>query len=159
MSNTHPVIEEFIEKRGFNLSQLKRGSLSDLPNPDFIPNIIKFEEYLDSIKRWNSKVIIAGDGDFDGVSSSTILYKTLKELDLNVEVDIAKRKDGYGLTKPMIDRIEKRGADSIITTDCGITQDEEIQYAEDKGIEVFVLDHHNRSVSYTHLTLPTTPYV
>lgn len=142
----HPIIEKFVKKRGFEVKDLIKYNREDLPNPEFIPNIGKFKEVLESAKRWNSQIILFGDFDMDGITSSTIYYKTLQELGLNIDCMISTRqRDGYGLSKAAIDEIDRQGHSLIITTDCGITQDEEIQYAEDKGIEVFVLDHHNRS--------------
>lgn len=103
------------------------------------------KERLEISSGWGEKIIVFGDYDFDGTSSSAILYKTFKELGLNVDCMISTRsRDGYGLSKSAINEIKEGNYDLIITTDCGITQDKEIEYASKLGIDIFVCDHHNR---------------
>lgn len=143
----HPIVEKFINKRNIDKDLFKDLTKSKLPSPHLIPNIDKLEQVLEDIKTWGSKVVIVSDYDFDGTSSAAILYETFKELEINVEVIVTNRKrDGYGLSNKVIDIVDEREFDLIITTDCGITQDEEIEYARLLGIDVFVLDHHNRRV-------------
>ena len=89
------------------------------------------------------KVIIYGDYDVDGITSTTVLKKFLGERGLEVDWYIPNRlNEGYGLNKNAIDYINKKGYTLIITVDCGISAIEEIQYAVNLGIEVIVTDHH-----------------
>ena len=144
--NLHPVVEEIMEERNINIPKMTNLSLDNLPSPSLIPGVQHFKEVLDECKLWGSKVCIYNDYDFDGTSSAAILYKTLKEINIDVtDLTSTRERDGYGLSEAAIDEINDMNCDLIITTDCGITADKEIEYANELGMSVFVLDHHNRN--------------
>lgn len=89
------------------------------------------------------KVIIYGDYDVDGITSTSVLKKFLEERNLHVGTYIPNRlNEGYGLNKVAIEKIAKDGYKLIITVDCGISGIEEIDYAKEMGIETIVTDHH-----------------
>lgn len=89
------------------------------------------------------KIIIYGDYDVDGITSTTVLKKYLQERGGIVNTYIPNRlNEGYGLNKEAIKKIKEMGTDLIITVDCGISGIEEVKYAKELGIEVIVTDHH-----------------
>lgn len=89
------------------------------------------------------KVIIYGDYDVDGITSTMVLKKFLDEHGLLVDYKIPNRLyEGYGLNKNSIKQISDDGYKLIITVDCGISGIEEIDYANRLGMEVIVTDHH-----------------
>ena len=97
------------------------------------------------IKAINNKemVTIYGDYDVDGITSITVLKSFLSDLGLECSAYIPDRlEEGYGLNKNAIDSILKKGCDLMITVDCGISGNEEIDYANSLGIETIVTDHH-----------------
>jgi len=98
---------------------------------------------FDAIEK-KEKIVIHGDYDADGVSASTILMTTLKNLGATeVEVFLPHRElDGYGLNGRTVELLHKEGAKIIITCDCGISNTPEITRAEELGINVIVTDHH-----------------
>lgn len=97
---------------------------------------------ISHIKKGN-KIVIYGDYDADGVTSSVILFETLKILQAKVEVYLPDRvTEGYGLNLSAIDQIVEQGFSLIITVDNGIRNKEEVKYAISKGLEVIVTDHH-----------------
>ncbi|MBQ1948851.1 MAG: single-stranded-DNA-specific exonuclease RecJ [Treponema sp.] len=92
------------------------------------------------------KVLIFGDKDVDGVTSTAILYGYLKSQGLDVQWRIPTGDDSYGLTIEAIDDFIKstEGYGSlIITVDCGISCVQETAYAKQQGIDVIITDHHN----------------
>lgn len=94
----------------------------------------------------NEKILIFGDKDVDGVTSTAILYSYLKKQNLDVQWRLPVGEDAYGLSIEAIDDFIKStdGYGSlIITVDCGISNVKEIAYARNKGIDVIVTDHHN----------------
>ena len=96
-----------------------------------------------AIKK-NEKITIHGDYDADGVSASTILYTTLKQLGAT-ELDVFlphRELDGYGLNLKTIDLLKTQGTSVIITCDCGVSNTEEITKAQNLGIDVIITDHH-----------------
>ena len=88
-------------------------------------------------------ILIYGDYDADGITSTTVLKKYLQERGGIVNTYIPNRLDeGYGLNKEAIKKIKDMGTDLIITVDCGISGIEEVEYAKELGLEVIVTDHH-----------------
>lgn len=91
------------------------------------------------------QIIVFGDYDVDGITGSAILWETLFALHANVMPYIPHRIDeGYGLTKIGIDNIEKKfeKIGLIITVDNGIVANEAVDFANSKGIDVIITDHH-----------------
>jgi len=89
------------------------------------------------------KVIIYGDYDVDGITSTMVLKKFLDEHGLEVGYRIPNRlNEGYGLNLNAVKEIADSGYNLIITVDCGISGIEEIKYAYELGMEVIVTDHH-----------------
>lgn len=98
---------------------------------------------LDGIAR-NEKIIIYTDYDCDGIPGGVILHDFFKKINYqNVSNYIPHRhKEGYGLHIDAINRFVEQGATLLITADLGITNIKEVAYAEEKGINVVLTDHH-----------------
>ncbi|MCR5218753.1 single-stranded-DNA-specific exonuclease RecJ [Treponema sp.] len=104
------------------------------------------EDAVDRIleaKEEGEKVLIFGDRDVDGVTSTTVLYDCLTSMGMDVRYRLPSGDDAYGLSIQAVDDFEKEGGTLIITVDCGISNVQEIAYACDKGMDVIVADHHN----------------
>lgn len=92
------------------------------------------------------RIVIYGDYDVDGITSTSLMMKVIGSLTDNVTYYIPSRLDeGYGLHKESIDRIHEDGGELIVTVDCGSVSREETAYAHSLGIETLVTDHHNVS--------------
>jgi len=97
---------------------------------------------IDHIKKGNP-IVVYGDYDADGVTSSVILLETLKILHATAEVYLPDRvSEGYGLNKTAINQIVAQGFKLLITVDNGIRNHAEIAYAKSKGLDIIVTDHH-----------------
>ena len=84
-----------------------------------------------------------GDYDVDGVTSVCTLYLYLKSKGANVEYYIPNRSgEGYGVSVSAIDGFAENGTTLIITVDTGITANDEVAYAKEKGIDFLITDHH-----------------
>ena len=97
------------------------------------------------IKAINNKerILIYGDYDVDGITSTTVLKKYFIDRGITVDTYIPNRlHEGYGLNKNAIDKIKEKNIDLIITVDCGISAIEEIDYAISLGMDIIVTDHH-----------------
>ncbi len=89
-------------------------------------------------------VVIFGDYDADGVTSTAILKETLDNLGIKSHVHIPdKKKDGYSMNPKAVEEFKEIGAKLIITVDCGITNKKEIKKASRYGIDTIVIDHHH----------------
>ena len=104
------------------------------------------EKGVDRVKRAvdnNEKVMIYGDYDVDGISSTCIMFMYLKTLNLDVCYYIPDRfEEGYGINKEAIKKAKEKNIDLIITVDTGITAVEETAYAKELGIDIIITDHH-----------------
>lgn len=96
---------------------------------------------IDAIQN-KEKILIYGDYDCDGVTSTALLYLFLKEMDADVSYYIPSRAVGYGMNCQSIEQIARDEVKLIITVDNGINANEEIDYANSLGIDTVVTDHH-----------------
>jgi len=120
------------------------------------PGIIKmsspyvFEDMQKTVNRINEAIekqehiVIYGDFDADGVTSTSLLYKTLKYSGADVGFYIPDRiKEGHGLNRAALCKlISQEKTKLLITVDCGITNFAEIKLAESLGTNVIITDHH-----------------
>ncbi|MGL6008116.1 MAG: single-stranded-DNA-specific exonuclease RecJ, partial [Culicoidibacterales bacterium] len=89
-------------------------------------------------------IIICGDYDVDGMSATTIVLQTLRQLGAQADFIIPNRFiDGYGINERIVDEAQERGAKVIITVDNGIAALTAVQYAQSLGIDVIITDHHD----------------
>jgi len=90
------------------------------------------------------RITVHGDYDVDGMASTAILVRALRELGADVGWFLPSRtEDGYGLSAATVERLAARGTRLLITVDCGITAVEEVAAARAAGIDVVVTDHHS----------------
>jgi single-stranded-DNA-specific exonuclease len=100
------------------------------------------ERLIDALVQKES-ILIWGDYDVDGITSTAVLYFFLNNLGANVTYIIPDREiDGYGLSIEGIKEAKKSGVNLIITVDCGITSVEQADYANENGIDIIISDHH-----------------
>ncbi|MBM7620166.1 single-stranded-DNA-specific exonuclease [Bacillus tianshenii] len=90
-------------------------------------------------KREN--ILIFGDYDCDGITSTTIMYKGIKKFGGNVQFRLPLRSEGYGLSQTTIDELHD-SISLIITVDNGSSAHQAMTAAKKKGIDVIVTDHH-----------------
>ena len=115
----------------------------DFHNPFLFKGMdIAVERIIKAIKN-KEKILIYGDYDVDGITSTTVLKKYLMDRGISVDTYIPNRlHEGYGLNKNAINTIKERNIDLIITVDCGISAIEEVDYAVRLGMDIIVTDHH-----------------
>ena len=88
-------------------------------------------------------IAVFGDYDVDGITSTVLLLDYLKNCGAKCLRYIPRRiEDGYGLSKDAIQGLRDKGATLMITVDCGITGNEEVDFAASIGMDVVVTDHH-----------------
>jgi len=97
-----------------------------------------------------TKIVIYGDYDVDGIMSTVILYKVLHRAGANVDFYIPHRiEEGYGLNIPAIKRLREAGCELLLTVDNGISAIDEIAEANNLGMQVVVIDHHEPGFAQT----------
>ena len=113
-------------------------------DPFLLKDMEKAVERIINALNKNESIVIYGDYDVDGITSTTVLKKFLEERGMKVHYYIPNRLDeGYGLNKDAIDTIVKEyDAKILITVDCGISGIDEVEYLNSKGMDVIITDHH-----------------
>ncbi len=100
------------------------------------------ERILKAINK-KEKILVFGDYDVDGITSTALLMVSLLPLGANINFYLPNRvKDGYGLSKKIVKKAVNNGYDLIITVDNGITAINAAQVACDLGIDLIITDHH-----------------
>lgn len=142
-----PVIKELLIQRGINTSEEAQEFLSpsieNLIKPDKLSSIdIARDRILKAIAE-NEKILVYGDYDADGVSSTTVLIKALQELGADCEYYIPNRfTEGYGPNEAAFRQAYENGYRLIITVDTGIASVHEAEVAKELGIDLIITDHH-----------------
>lgn len=91
----------------------------------------------------NEKIVIYGDYDVDGITSTALLYDFLLSQGADIEYYIPDRKDeGYGINIMAVNKLIRAGMKLLITVDCGITAIGEVEFAKLQGTDVIITDHH-----------------
>ena len=132
-------IETIVEINKF-LNPLK----ASLSSPDVFVDLEKATKRISSAIENNEHITIYGDFDADGITSTSVLYLTLKEIGANVDYYIPERStESHGLnTKALVKIIAKKKSRLIITVDCGISNVNEINFAKGFKTDVIITDHH-----------------
>jgi len=116
---------------------------NDFYDPLLLPDIEKAIIRIEKAIKNQEKVIIYGDYDVDGITSITVLSKFLEERGLKTDYYIPNRLDeGYGLNNEAIKKFSEEKYTLMITVDCGISGNKEIDLANELGIETIITDHH-----------------
>ena len=142
-----PVIARLIRNReqitDEEIDVYLHGKLRNLHSWKELKGIDELLNILIQKIQQKKKIRIIGDYDIDGVCSTYILFQGLKKANALADVDIPDRmKDGYGISKELIERAYEKEIDTIITCDNGISAIEQIAYAKEKNMTVLVTDHH-----------------
>ena len=128
-----------------------RPSLDKLHDPFLMRDMDKAVERLHRAIAQNEKILIYGDYDVDGTTAVALMYRFLEGVQSpiadcqspNIDYYIPDRyTEGYGVSTQGIDYAAAQGCNLIITLDCGIKAVEKVAYANSKGIDVIVCDHH-----------------
>ncbi|MCK5680395.1 single-stranded-DNA-specific exonuclease RecJ [bacterium] len=119
-------------------------SLHNLPDPYLMAGMERSVERLSLAFRRKEKIVVFGDYDMDGISSTAILVDYLRRAGfLQVDYSIPSRlTDGYGLNLAAITKAATSGATLAITVDSGVSDIEEIAAANKLGLDIIVTDHH-----------------
>lgn len=138
---------KLLYNRGYETPEKAKSFLENetsvLHDPFKLADVRAAIERIKKAIETNERIVIYGDYDVDGVTAVSTLYLYLKELGGDVDYYIPKRDgEGYGVSCGAIDRLAERGVTLIITVDTGITANDEVEYAREKGIDMVITDHH-----------------
>ncbi|MDA9129467.1 DHH family phosphoesterase, partial [Candidatus Gracilibacteria bacterium] len=128
----------------FSDPKILEKTIDDLYDPYLMQDMDKAVERIKIAKEKNEKVVIFGDYDVDGVTSTSLLMHLFKTLKMQVSYRLPHRvHDGYGLKQKFIDELAPLGVTLIVTVDCGSRDAEIVTYAKSLGVDIIVTDHHS----------------
>jgi len=120
-----------------------KPKITDLFSPHLFSDMPKAINLVKKAQVNKEKVMVFGDYDVDGITSTVLLKTTLEALGLDVLHHIPHRiKEGYGLNKEIVDFAKKNQVKLMVTADCGIVNHKEIDGLRQANIDVIVTDHH-----------------
>ena len=145
--NIPEELAEVLIKKGVTNIDLAEATfnpvLENLQPPSTLPNLYPA---VDRILRGVGKkenILVFGHEDADGITSTVILLKAIKQLGGNASHYIpSKKNEGYGLQPETIDEFKRRGVQLIVTVDSCSSCIEGVEYAKKAGIDVVITDHH-----------------
>lgn len=144
----HPQVLKLLFQRGVrNKEDIKKFIFpnydEDVKDPFLFKDMKKAMERLKLAKEKNEKILVFGDYDADGITSSLILKITLEAIGFDVSVYIPNKEEGYGLNDEALKNFSQQGVTLVITTDCGISNKNEVAGAGKIGMDIIITDHHH----------------
>ncbi|MCA9960574.1 MAG: single-stranded-DNA-specific exonuclease RecJ [Anaerolineales bacterium] len=151
-SHLHPTLLQILYNRGLiepaHIQAFLDGHYLESTDPFLLPDMDKAVARIQQAVEREETVIVYGDFDADGVTSTVLLTQALRGLGLNrqqAQPYIPDRVDeGYGLNIDALTTLrQEKGADLVITVDCGIRSVAEVAHANSLGLDMIVTDHHS----------------
>lgn len=142
-----PILTQLLIQRGIytydEARRFFRPSLDDLHDPFLMADMEQAVIRLTKALKRNEKILIYGDYDVDGTTSVSLVYRFLTQYSSNIGFYIPDRyNEGYGISLEGIDFAAEDGYKLVVALDCGIKAVEKIKYANEKGVDFIICDHH-----------------
>lgn len=146
-----PLLAQCLVNRGLSepaaIENFLRPRLKQLADPFLLPDMDKAVARLLHARELGESLVIFGDYDVDGVTSSTLLLQVLRALGWQASSYLPHRMDeGYGLSRDGVENcLKKYPTKLLLAVDCGSTAVETIAWLRERDVDVLVLDHHQIS--------------
>lgn len=145
--DTRSIIEQLLHERGLKTEEEQEHflhpKLEHIQSPDTFHDIAKAKQRILQAMAEEEKVMIYGDYDADGVTSTALLMTAFMELGVNADYYIPSRfEEGYGLNEMALRSFHQAGYNVVITVDNGIADVYEAKVAKELGIDLIITDHH-----------------
>jgi len=119
-----------------------------LPDPSHLKDMDAAVARLVAAVRGGERIVVFGDYDVDGATSSALLLRFFRAVGGDVGVYIPdRRKEGYGPNAPALVKLKQEGARVVVTVDCGVTAYEPLKEARGVGLDMIVIDHHQAEIA------------
>ncbi|HHF3529282.1 TPA: single-stranded-DNA-specific exonuclease RecJ [Haemophilus influenzae] len=142
--SNHPLLDRLYRARRIqNTKELDR-TLKSMLNPNQLYGIDQAVNLLVEAYQQQQKIVIVGDFDADGATSTALSVLALRQLGFaDVDYLVPNRfEQGYGLSIPVAEMAIEKGVQLLMTVDNGVSSFEGIAFLKEKGIRVLVTDHH-----------------
>lgn len=140
-----PLISRILMRRGIKDSAAARaflepGSVAHVAFPGMEPAVDRIRDAV----RAGERICVWGDFDVDGQTSTALLVETLTALGANVDFHVPVRAtEGHGIRLENLKAVLDGGARLILTCDTGINAHEAVAYAQGRGVDFIITDHHD----------------
>lgn len=147
-TNEKSIVKKLLLARGIKteeeIKEFTNPLSMELTKPEAFCDMQKSVERISKAVENNEKIVIYGDFDADGVTSTSLLVKTLSYIGANVDFYIPNREtEGHGFnSKALVNIMKEKKPKLIISVDCGISNVEEISFLKSFRIDVIITDHH-----------------
>ncbi|MDE2027695.1 MAG: single-stranded-DNA-specific exonuclease RecJ, partial [Candidatus Omnitrophica bacterium] len=143
----HPIMAQLLVNRKITTAAQARiflsADLQTLHNPFLLSDMDRVTARIEEARKRGEKVLIYGDYDVDGVTSSALLRRLMDHLGIPTINYIPHRmEEGYGLNQEIAQFAKSRGISLVITVDCGINAFGPVDAIKAAGIDVIIIDHH-----------------
>ena len=159
------VLAELLMRSGLRArketAKFLNPALSELNDPFLIHNLDLAASRLRAAIAAKDQIVVLGDYDVDGVTSTALLVNILRSFGLFPRFVVPRRmEDGYGLSRSAIDRALEHGKPRLfIALDCGTNSHEEVAYLVAQGIDVLIVDHHRSRLKTPEQAILVNPHV
>ncbi len=160
-----PILGALILQRGYTdplrAKMFLSPKLANLDDPfrlkNLRPAVLRIIEAIE--KKQN--ILVFGDYDVDGITSTTLLVSILRLFGLNPAYFVPRRmEEGYGLSEAALERaLSNNDTDLLIALDCGTNATEAIEYINSRGIDLIVVDHHQAKDTTAQNHILINPHV
>jgi single-stranded-DNA-specific exonuclease len=142
-----PMVGRLLWQRGLTdpeaAHRFLHPSIDQLHDPALLADLPKAVDRLLAAVARGERIVVHGDYDVDGVTSTVIVRRALEMLGANVGHFVPERvRDGYGLNIPAIERLHAEGVQVIVSVDCGIRGADAARRARELGVDLIITDHH-----------------
>jgi single-stranded-DNA-specific exonuclease len=169
LAGVPPIVAQLLLARGVYEPEAARtfldAKLTGLRDPDELPGVPDAADRIHAAIKDRRKIVVYGDYDADGMTSTAILLSCLRLLGADATYFVPNRlEEGYGLACESLKSLAERGASLVISVDCGITSVQPARTARDLGLELIVTDHHEfgpelpAAAAIVHPRLPGSSY-
>ena len=146
-----PLLAQCLVNRGFSelehITNFLQPRLKNLADPFLLPNLAAAVDRLFQARERKESLVIFGDYDVDGVTSTALLREIFKALGWQANSYLPHRvEEGYGLSQDGVENcLKKFPTTLLLAVDCGSTAVASIAWLRERGVDVIVLDHHQVS--------------
>ncbi|MEM7792031.1 MAG: single-stranded-DNA-specific exonuclease RecJ [Verrucomicrobiota bacterium] len=160
-----PVIGHLLVQRGMTTPEeaedFLRPQLAHLDSPFALTNLEAAVRRIEQAVELKQDVVVFGDYDVDGVTSTVQLVSLLKKLELSPRICVPLRlEEGYGLSREAIDRIfDGKIPELLIALDCGTNAHDAVDYLKSLDVDVIIVDHHQSKEGVPKECILVNPHV
>jgi len=143
----HALVGQYLARKGITSATAAERFLSpekySPASPSALPDIDRAVDRLERALRDKERILIWGDFDVDGQTSTALLYAALSQRGALVRYHVPNRfREGHGIHLPTLKRHLDGGVDLLLTCDTGVSAHDAVDYAAGRGVDTVITDHH-----------------